>query len=77
MKTPRPTATPITLEDLQAIVDRWITTTGGGYFSELTNAVILAEETGEAARILASTATSGPSLPTIARSRPWPTSSPI
>ncbi|MBD5270990.1 MAG: nucleotide pyrophosphohydrolase [Bacteroides sp.] len=53
MKTPRPTATPITLEDLQAIVDRWITTTGGGYFSELTNAVILAEETGEAARILA------------------------
>lgn len=44
---------PLSLEELQAIVDRWITTTGGGYFSELTNAVILAEETGEVARIMA------------------------
>lgn len=45
--------TPLTIEELQAMVDRWITTTGGGYFSELTNAVILAEETGEVARIMA------------------------
>lgn len=43
----------ITLEELQATVDRWITTTGNGYFSELTNAVILAEETGEVSHILA------------------------
>ena len=48
-----PSDTPISLDDLQATVDRWISTTGAGYFSELTNAVILAEETGEVARIMA------------------------
>ena len=50
---PLDSSTPITLDGLQSTVDRWITTTGGGYFSELTNAVILAEETGEVAHILA------------------------
>jgi len=43
----------LTLEQLQASVDRWITTTGGGYFSPLTNMAVLAEETGEVARIMA------------------------
>ncbi len=43
----------MTLDELQRGVERWITTTGGGYFSPLTNAVILAEETGEVARIMA------------------------
>ncbi|WP_297057467.1 nucleotide pyrophosphohydrolase [uncultured Duncaniella sp.] len=42
-----------TLAQVQEAVDRWITTTGGGYFSPLTNAVILAEETGEVARVMA------------------------
>lgn len=45
--------THITLADLQATVDKWITTTGGGYFSPLTNMTILAEETGEVARVMA------------------------
>lgn len=44
---------PSCISDLQHEVDRWITTLGGGYFSPLTNAVILAEETGEVARIMA------------------------
>lgn len=43
----------ITLKSLQDIVDRWISTTGNGYFSPLTNMAILAEETGEVARIMA------------------------
>lgn len=46
--TPSPT-----LADVQHTVDSWIRTTGHGYFSELTNAVILAEETGEVARVMA------------------------
>lgn len=37
----------------QAVVDRWITTTGLRYFSPLTNMAILAEETGEVARQMA------------------------
>ena len=41
------------LAEVQEIVDGWIRTTGHGYFSELTNAVILAEETGEVARVMA------------------------
>lgn len=45
----------MTLEEMQKAVDRWIKTIGGGYFSELTNMVILAEETGELARIMART----------------------
>ena len=45
----------MTLEEMQKAVDRWIKTIGGGYFSELTNRVILAEETGELARVMART----------------------
>lgn len=45
----------MTINELQQTVDRWITTTGGGYFSHLTNALMLAEETGEVARIIART----------------------
>lgn len=41
------------LASLQATVDRWITGPGHGYFSPLTNTAILAEETGEVARIMA------------------------
>ncbi len=43
----------MTISELQTTVDNWITTTGGGYFSPLTNTAILAEETGEVARIMA------------------------
>ena len=42
-----------TLREIQDEVDRWITTTGVRYFSPLTNTAILAEETGEVARIMA------------------------
>ena len=42
---------PIT--ELQSEVDAWIRETGVRYFSELTNMAILAEETGEVARIMA------------------------
>lgn len=47
------TDSDITLARMQQIVDRWITTTGVRYFSPLTNMAILAEETGEVARIMA------------------------
>lgn len=43
----------MTITELQHTVDTWIRRTGGGYFSELTNAAILAEETGEVARVMA------------------------
>lgn len=43
----------MTIQQLQQTVERWITTTGGGYFSPLTNTAVLAEETGEVARIMA------------------------
>lgn len=43
----------ITLREAQEAVDRWITTIGRGYFSPLTNMAVLAEETGEVARIMA------------------------
>lgn len=43
----------ITLRQAQAAVDRWITTVGVRYFSPLTNMAILAEETGEVARVMA------------------------
>lgn len=46
-------STDITIRQLQATVDHWISTTGGGYFSPLTNMAVLAEETGEVARIMA------------------------
>lgn len=45
----------ITVRRLQEEVDRWITTVGVRYFSPLTNMAILAEETGEIARIMART----------------------
>ena len=34
-------------------MDEWIRTIGGKYFSELTNMVLLTEETGELARVIA------------------------
>jgi NTP pyrophosphatase (non-canonical NTP hydrolase) len=43
----------LTLRDAQQQVDQWIRTTGVKYFSELTNMVILTEEVGELARIMA------------------------
>lgn len=43
----------ITLREAQTMVDKWITTVGVRYFSELTNMAILTEETGEVARIMA------------------------
>lgn len=43
----------ITIEEAQKSVDHWIRTVGGKYFSELTNMVLLTEETGELARIIA------------------------
>ncbi len=46
-------AEEITISELQSAVDRWITTVGVRYFSPLTNMAILAEETGEVARIMA------------------------
>lgn len=45
----------LTLKQAQKIVDDWITGPGGGYFSELTNMAVLAEETGEVARVMART----------------------
>lgn len=46
-------ASEITLKELQQSVDQWITGTGNGYFSPLTNMAMLAEETGEVARVIA------------------------
>ena len=43
----------ITLKELQATIDKWVTTYGVRYFSELTNMAILTEEVGELARIIA------------------------
>lgn len=45
----------ITLNQAQEKVDEWIKTFGVRYFSELTNMVILTEEVGELARIIART----------------------
>lgn len=45
----------ITLRQMQSTVDQWITSIGVRYFSPLTNMAILAEETGEVARIMART----------------------
>ncbi|MCX7861731.1 MAG: nucleotide pyrophosphohydrolase [Bacteroidales bacterium] len=44
---------PITLLQLQQLTDEWIRTTGVRYFNELTNMVLLTEEVGELARIIA------------------------
>lgn len=43
----------MTISQLQSTVDEWIKSTGKGYFSPLTNMAILAEETGEVARVMA------------------------
>lgn len=48
-------APDITLRQAQQAVDHWITTIGVRYFSPLTNMAVLAEETGEVARIMART----------------------
>lgn len=45
----------ITIQDAQNQVDEWIKNYGVRYFSELTNMVILTEEVGELARIMART----------------------
>lgn len=43
----------ITIREAQEMVDNWIKSIGVRYFSPLTNMAILAEETGEVARIMA------------------------
>lgn len=43
------------MKEAQQAVDRWIRDVGGGYFSELTNMVLLTEEVGELARVIART----------------------
>jgi NTP pyrophosphatase (non-canonical NTP hydrolase) len=43
----------LTISQAQAQVDGWIKTNGVRYFNELTNMVILTEEVGELARIMA------------------------
>lgn len=45
----------LTLSAAQRLVDEWIRTVGVRYFSPLTNLAILAEETGEVARVIART----------------------
>jgi Predicted pyrophosphatase len=43
----------MTLEEAQKTIDSWIKTIGVRYFNELTNMVLLTEEVGELARIIA------------------------
>ena len=43
----------MTLSEAQKTVDEWIKSVGVNYFSELTNMVLLMEEVGELARIMA------------------------
>ena len=45
----------MTLKEAQQAVDQWIHTYGVRYFSEMTNMVLLTEEVGELARIIART----------------------
>ncbi|MEE4114003.1 MAG: nucleotide pyrophosphohydrolase [Desulfobacteraceae bacterium] len=42
----------LTVNGLQAAVDRWINTYGVRYFTEMTNLAVLMEEVGELARII-------------------------
>lgn len=42
-----------TIDQLQQMVDEWISTVGVRYYNELTNMAILTEEVGEVARIMA------------------------
>lgn len=46
---------PLTLPQLQRVVDEWIKQIGVAYFSELTNLAQLMEEVGELARIISRT----------------------
>lgn len=46
-------AAPLSIAEAQKAVDVWIKNVGGGYFSELTNMVLLTEEVGELARVVA------------------------
>ncbi len=50
-QTPRDS--DITIAQFQMLVDNWIKEYGVKYFSPLTNMAVLAEETGEVARIMA------------------------
>lgn len=43
----------LTIRESQSIVDEWIKTVGVRYFNELTNMIILTEEVGELASIMA------------------------
>lgn len=43
----------LTIRGYQRLVDDWIRSTNAGYYDELTNMAVLAEETGEVARIIA------------------------
>lgn len=43
----------MTINELQSKVDNWINTVGVRYFNELTNTIILTEEVGEFASIIA------------------------
>jgi NTP pyrophosphatase (non-canonical NTP hydrolase) len=43
----------MTIKEAQETVDKWINTLGVRYFNELTNMVLLTEEVGELARIVA------------------------
>ena len=43
----------MTLEKVQSAVDQWIRSYGQRYFNELTNTVLLMEEVGELARLMA------------------------
>ena len=43
----------MTIKEAQTEVDQWIKSNGVRYFNELTNTVILMEEVGEVARIMA------------------------
>jgi len=47
--------TDLSLNEIQQKVDNWIKTYGVRYFGELTNMVLLTEEVGELARIVART----------------------
>jgi NTP pyrophosphatase (non-canonical NTP hydrolase) len=46
------TTSSLSIRDAQVLVDKWITTTGVRYFTELTNMAILTEEVGEVARLM-------------------------
>ncbi len=43
----------MTIQEAQDTVDQWINTVGVRYYSELTNTVLLMEEVGEVARLMA------------------------